>query len=106
MENTNRVLWLGVTPLEQYSDRANSLATKLGSVHVDFPNTVTGMENYDSWSNYLGEWNVIATDEEYIDGSWENFFEAKNWGKKIIQFKNNEWTEVMPGFSMNYSKQR
>ncbi len=104
MENKKKVLWLGVTPLEQYSDRTYSLVDKLGSIHIDYPNTTIGMETYDNWSKYLQDWSVIATDQENIDESWENFFAAENWGKQIIQFKDNEWTELKPGFSKNYQK--
>ena len=106
MKTKRNLLWLGVTPLEKFSDRVDLLVEELGSISVNFPNTTEGMIRYDQWANYLDEWDVIATDQEHIDESWENFFVAQNWGKQIIQFKDNKWSEVLPGFSKNYPKGR
>ena len=100
-----KIIWLGVTPLEHSSMRALALAAKVGLCYIDFESTTCGMETYESWANYLDEWNVIATDQEVIDASWENFF-VDNEGKRIVQFKNNEWNDVMPGFSLNNPRNR
>ena len=99
MIETKEVIWLGVTPLERSTERVYTLTDKLGAISVSFPKTTSGMETYDSWKKYIGKWDIIATDQEVIDPSWEGFFEAANWGKSIVQYKKGEWTDVMPGFS-------
>ena len=106
MERKIEVLWLGVTPLEQTSERTKLLCRKYvgNMLKVNFPDNTSGMETYEEWQNALGMFNVIATDDENIDASWENFFEAKNWGKCIYQFKDSEWQEVKPGFSKNHAR--
>ena len=96
---TIKVLWLGVTPLERGSERCYSLAHYLGRYSVSFPNTTSGMEDYEFYKSILKDWEVFATDEENIDESWEHFFCADNWGKKIVQFKDGAWRDVNPGFS-------
>jgi hypothetical protein len=100
-----KIIWLGVTPLERSSMRTLELAAKVGRCYISFEHTTSGMETYESWAKYLGEWNVIATDQEVIDASWENFF-VDNEGKKIFQYKNEEWNELMPGFSLNNPRTR
>ncbi len=102
-----QVLWLGVTPLEQGTSRVYQLASLFKDIRVNFPNTTEGMAPYEEWANYLDEFDIIATDQEHIDESWENFFEdKKNNGKQIIQYKDDEWSEVKSGFSKNYSRSR
>lgn len=106
------ILWLGVTIFERdiHSERLRTLLSKYGAINVMFTDNNTGMETYESIKGFLefaGEWDVIATDQEKIDESWENFFVAQNWGKQIVQYKNGEWVEVRPGFSkQNDGKQK
>ena len=104
------LVWLGVTELERdiRSKRIQSLAHTFGRVGINFPTTTTGMETYDDmmkgFLDFAGEYDIIATDQEKIDESWEDFFVPENWGKKIIQYKDGEWKEVKPGFSMDNSR--
>ena len=99
MEKAKKVIWLGVTPLELHSPRLMLLMNMLGHIEVSFPNTTEGLTTYNEWKNYLHEWDVIATDEEKIDESWEEFFEANKEGMQIIRFKDGEWKQLEPGFS-------
>ena len=99
MENIKKVFWCGVTPLERGSDRAFSLAMFLGGFNMSFPDETIGMGTYDSRKGILNDHDVIATDQEIIDKSYEDFFCSKNWGKQIVQFKDGEWKELEPGFS-------
>ena len=96
---TYKVLWAGVTVLEPESNRVRALLQVESNLRVCFPNNTNGMETYDEWKNALSEFDIIATDQETIDESWEGFFEEKNWGKRIFQFEGEKLTEVKPGFS-------
>lgn len=99
-----KVLWMGVTPLEMSTERSHELVQYIGSGYEAFCTEETaGMKEYDP--KYMRQVfgilgiDVVATDEENIDESYENFFCADNWGKKIVQYKNDAWTELQPGFS-------
>lgn len=95
------VLWAGVTKLERGSSRVKTLSLLyLGSrVIFSFPDNTEGMETYDSWKCALDKFDIILTDQETIDESWENFFTSENWGKQILQFQGEELVEIKPGFS-------
>ena len=103
MEEVKKVIWLGVTPLERGSKRSRDLAEYIGGYSLDFPNTTSGMDRYNHYKGILKEWNIIATDQENIDKSWEEFYCAENWGKRIVQFKDEAWKDLHPGFSKEQS---
>lgn len=99
MNDTKKVFWFGVTPLKRDSSRAYALVEFLGGFEMLFPEETIGMGTYDSRKNILRDNDVIATDQEIIDKSYENFFCAENWGKQIVQYKDGEWKDLKPGFS-------
>lgn len=95
------VLWAGVTKLERGSSRVFKLLQVEHSLSISFPDNTDGMETYDEWKCALGDFDIIATDQENIDESWEGFFIADNWGKRIFQFQGEDLVELKPGFSQN-----
>lgn len=97
--NTLQVLWFGVTPIIPLSERHTDLIDKIGEHYMTYPNYTGGMENYSKWRNYVPAYDVIATDEEKIDPSWESFFTSENSGKKIYQWTSEGWQELKSGFS-------
>lgn len=99
-ENYN-VLWVGVTKLERGSSRVFKLLQVENSLSISFPDNTDGMETYDAWKCALRDFDIIATDQENIDESWEEFFTADNWGKRIFQFQGEDLFELKPGFSQN-----
>lgn len=95
-----QVLWAGVTPIVRGSKRVYALLEVEQNLRINFPDNTEGMLTYDEWQHALSDFDIIATDQETIDESWENFFTSKNWGKRIFQFKGEELVEVKPGFSL------
>ena len=92
-------LWLGVSPLKWGTERCNKLARYLGGFEVSYPNETGGMMTYDYYRGIFERFEVIATDQVDIDASYENFFCSDNWGKRIVVYDGNEWSDLKPGFS-------
>ena len=101
---TYEILWMGENPFVRGRGMAWSLAELLGGYNMVYPDSKDGMLDYDFCKNMLSHFDAIATDQEKIGEDWEAFFCADNWGKKILQYKNNSWVELKPGFSKENQK--
>lgn len=104
MEKKYKLLWFGVTPIEEFSERSLQLCEFFHEYMVCYPSYVGGMGKYEQWKSLIQNYDAILTDEETIDESWEDFFEKCNWNRKILKYQDGEWKELEPNFSKKQSR--
>ena len=95
------LLWLGETPIIPSTKRVFDIVETFGHVNFNFADYQDGMQGYDYYKGMIKDFDIIATDQEEIDPSWEYFFSKENRHKWLYQWKDEKWIDLKPGFSIN-----